>query len=152
MHGAAIDISDVEHLGLDSQSLAGHIFWLCPLAPIELPSDVAKSLVKDMRLFQAESNAIKRDEIASRQLFVLRQRYTSKLHLHDVKEDISRGVIEVTPFAVCYGTLDSIRKCFHDSSNRAERDPAHRIRRPCVPCHHIGGLGSQLADHEADPD
>jgi len=60
-----------------------------PLKPVELPPDVAKSFVKDMRLFHAESNAIKRDEIASRQLFVLKQHYTSKLRIPHVKE-ISR--------------------------------------------------------------
>lgn len=59
------------------------------LKPIELPPDVAESFVKDTRLFHAESNAIKRDEIASRHLFVLKQHYTSKLRIHDVKE-ISR--------------------------------------------------------------
>ena len=41
--------------------------------PIELPPEVARSFVKDMRAYFAEPNAIKRDEIAGRQMFVLRQ-------------------------------------------------------------------------------
>jgi hypothetical protein len=39
-----------------------------------------------MRAFFAEKNAIKRDEIAARQLHALKQRYTGKLRLFDVKE------------------------------------------------------------------
>jgi hypothetical protein len=42
-----------------------------PRKPIELPPAVAKAFVKDMRAFFAEENAIKRDEIAARQLHVL---------------------------------------------------------------------------------
>jgi hypothetical protein len=38
-----------------------------------------------MRAFRAEPNAIKRDEIAARQLHALKQHYTGKLHLLDVK-------------------------------------------------------------------
>jgi hypothetical protein len=39
-----------------------------------------------MRSFHAEPNAIKADEIAARQLHALRQHYTGKLRLSDVKE------------------------------------------------------------------
>ena len=39
-----------------------------------------------MRAFHAEPNAIKRDEIAARQLHGLKQRYAGKLRLSDVKE------------------------------------------------------------------
>jgi hypothetical protein len=39
-----------------------------PRKPIELPPAVARAFVKDMRAFFAEKNAIKRDEIAARQL------------------------------------------------------------------------------------
>jgi hypothetical protein len=39
-----------------------------------------------MRAFHAEPNAIKRDEIAARQLHALRGRHTGKLRLFDVKE------------------------------------------------------------------
>ena len=34
--------------------------------PFDLPMQVAKQFVKDMRAFHAETNAIKRDEIAAR--------------------------------------------------------------------------------------
>jgi hypothetical protein len=39
-----------------------------------------------MRAFLAEKNAIKRDEIAARQLHALKQHYSGKLRLFDVKE------------------------------------------------------------------
>jgi hypothetical protein len=44
-----------------------------PRNPIELPPEVAKAFVRDMRAFHAEKNPLKRDEIASRQIHVLRQ-------------------------------------------------------------------------------
>jgi hypothetical protein len=43
-----------------------------PLKPLDLPMEVAKAFVKDMRAYFAEPNAIKRDEIAARQLHALR--------------------------------------------------------------------------------
>jgi hypothetical protein len=39
-----------------------------------------------MRAFHAEPNAIKAEEIAARQLHALKQHYTGKLRLSDVKE------------------------------------------------------------------
>jgi len=39
--------------------------------PIELPPAVARAFIKDMRAYHAEPNAIKRDEIAARQLGAL---------------------------------------------------------------------------------
>jgi hypothetical protein len=55
--------------------------------PIELPPEVAKAFVRDMRAFHAEKSPIKRD--ASRQIHVLRQ-YQGKnerpIKLHQVKE------------------------------------------------------------------
>jgi hypothetical protein len=60
--------------------------WSMPRKPIELPPAVARAFVKDMRVFLAEKNAIKRDEIAARQLHALKQHYTGKLRLFDVKE------------------------------------------------------------------
>jgi hypothetical protein len=55
----------------------------CPLAH---PA-VARRFVEDMRAFQAaEPNAIKRAEIAARQLHGLKQRDAGKLRLSDVKE------------------------------------------------------------------
>jgi len=44
-----------------------------PRKPLELPPEVAEALVADMRAFFAEPNLIKRDEIAARQMHVLRQ-------------------------------------------------------------------------------
>jgi hypothetical protein len=44
-----------------------------PRKPIELPPEVAEAFVADMRAFFAEPNQIKRDEIAGRQMSVLRQ-------------------------------------------------------------------------------
>jgi hypothetical protein len=56
----------------------------CPLA---YHPAVARRFVEDMRAFQAaEPNAIKRAEIAARQLHGLKQRDAGKLRLSDVKE------------------------------------------------------------------
>ncbi len=59
------------------------------MKPFDLPMQVAKQFVKDMRAYHAEPNAIKRDEIAARQLHALRS-YASprakKLRLTDVKQ------------------------------------------------------------------
>jgi hypothetical protein len=57
-----------------------------PRKPIELPPGVARAFRDDMRAFFAESDLIKRDEIAVRQLHALRQHYMGKLRLFDVKE------------------------------------------------------------------
>ena len=60
-----------------------------PANSIELPPEVARAFVRDMRAFHAEKSPIKRDEIASRQIHVLRQ-YQGKnerpIKLHQVKE------------------------------------------------------------------
>src|SRR5271156_5069343 len=58
-----------------------------PSKPLDLPMQVAKQFVKDMRAFHAEPNAIKRDEIAARQLHALRKYQgprERKLRLSDV--------------------------------------------------------------------
>jgi hypothetical protein len=52
-----------------------------PSKPIDLPSAVARRFVEDMRAFHAEKNSIKRDEIAARQLHVLRQHYSASFAL-----------------------------------------------------------------------
>jgi len=60
-----------------------------PSKSLELPLAVAKAFARDMRAFHAEENSTKRDEIASRQLHVLKsfQRPREKpLRLADVKE------------------------------------------------------------------
>jgi hypothetical protein len=54
--------------------------------PLDLPMAVAKNFVRDMRAYFAEPNAIKRDEIAARQLHALRQHQGSVLR--------SPGIIE----------------------------------------------------------
>jgi hypothetical protein len=60
-----------------------------PRKPIELPPAVARRFVDDMRAFFAEKNVIKHDEIAARQLHVLRNYNpprAKKLLLSDVHE------------------------------------------------------------------
>jgi hypothetical protein len=57
-----------------------------PRKPIELPPDFARRFAEDMRAWFAETNLIKRDEIASRQLHALRQHYSGKLRLTDVAQ------------------------------------------------------------------
>jgi hypothetical protein len=57
-----------------------------PRRPIELPPSVARAFVRDMKAFFAEDSQIKRDEIAARQLFALKQPYNGKLKLTDVRE------------------------------------------------------------------
>jgi hypothetical protein len=60
---------------------------------IELPPEVARRFVEDMDAFFAEPNAIKRDEIAARQLHALREHRRPrdpKLRLSDVKELFER--------------------------------------------------------------
>jgi hypothetical protein len=60
-----------------------------PSKPIELPPQVAKSFVRDMRAFFKAKNQLEQDEkIAARQCWALQQhlpRWT-KLRLTDVKE------------------------------------------------------------------
>jgi hypothetical protein len=58
-----------------------------PRKEIELPPTVARAFVKDMKAFFAENDAIKRDEIAARQLRALRDYNpprAKKLRLSDV--------------------------------------------------------------------
>jgi hypothetical protein len=57
-----------------------------PRKPIELPPEVARAFVADMRLYFAEKNGIKRDEIAARQAWLLQQHWTGKLRTIDVKD------------------------------------------------------------------
>jgi hypothetical protein len=40
-------------------------------APLELPREVGRRFIEDMRVFHRERNAIKRDETAARQLHAL---------------------------------------------------------------------------------
>jgi len=52
---------------------------------LELPLDVARRFVEDMRAFHAEKNGVKADSIAARQLHALKEHYKGKLKLHDVR-------------------------------------------------------------------
>jgi len=57
--------------------------------PLDLPPEVARAFLKDMRACFAEREAIKRDAIAARQLNVLKEYQgpeEMKLRLSDVKE------------------------------------------------------------------
>jgi hypothetical protein len=56
-----------------------------PRKPLELPPVVARNFVRDMRAFFAERNTITADAIAARQLHALREHYSGKLRLTDVK-------------------------------------------------------------------
>jgi hypothetical protein len=64
-----------------------------PRKPIELPPAVARRLVEDVRAFFAEENPIKRNEIAGRQMSVLRQYQGPRekpVRIPDIKErDVS---------------------------------------------------------------
>jgi hypothetical protein len=67
----------------------GAYFVAMPSKPLDLPPDVARAFVQDMRAYFAEENPIKRDGIAVRQLRALRERQgprEKKLRLSDVKE------------------------------------------------------------------
>jgi hypothetical protein len=52
---------------------------------LELPAAVARRFAADMRAYQAEPNAIKREEIAAHQLHAPKQHYAGKLRLSDAK-------------------------------------------------------------------
>lgn len=58
-----------------------------PRKPIELPPAVARNFLRDMRaFFAAGRDTIKADGIAAQQLHALREHYSGKLRLIDVKE------------------------------------------------------------------
>ncbi len=60
-----------------------------PPRDLDLPTAVAREFVKDMRAYFAEKNAIKRDEIAIRQLTALNEylgRRDRPLRVTDIKE------------------------------------------------------------------
>jgi hypothetical protein len=66
------------------------------LADIEIPPDVARRFVEDMLAYFAETSTIKRDEIAARQMSVLRQYQGPRekpLRISDIK-DIFRQMID----------------------------------------------------------
>ena len=58
-----------------------------PSKPVELPTAVAKAFIKDMRaFFAAGGTGVKADGIAAHQLHVLKEHYSGKLKLTDVRE------------------------------------------------------------------
>ena len=59
-----------------------------PSKPIELPPEIAKAFVRDMRAFFKAKDRLKQDEIAARQGFLLNQHLPRgmKLRLTDVKQ------------------------------------------------------------------
>jgi len=57
-----------------------------PDKPIELPPEVTRAFVRDMKaFFAAGGTGIKADGIAAMQLHALKQHYSGKLKLTDVK-------------------------------------------------------------------
>jgi hypothetical protein len=54
-------------------------------SPTDLPPEVAKAFVRDMRAYFEEENPIKRDEIAVLQMHSLQRHWRGKLRLSDVK-------------------------------------------------------------------
>ena len=57
-----------------------------PRKPIELPPEVARAFVRDMKAFFAcGRDTIKADGIAAMQLHDLRQHYSGKLRMNDIK-------------------------------------------------------------------
>jgi hypothetical protein len=59
--------------------------------PLQLPAAVARRFIADMLAFNAEPNLNKRDEIALRQLHVLREYLGAREKLH-----VSEGVVAAT--------------------------------------------------------
>lgn len=60
-----------------------------PSNKIDLPPEIARRFVEDMRAYLAEPNRIKQDEIAARQLEPLNKYRTNKMkkiRIHDVRE------------------------------------------------------------------
>jgi hypothetical protein len=72
-------------LRLPNAALVSYHQWM-PSKPIELPPAAARRFVEDMRAFFKETNQIKQDEIAARQLHALRHYYVGKLRLTDVRK------------------------------------------------------------------
>jgi hypothetical protein len=55
--------------------------------PIELPPAIARAFLDDMRAFHAAGHdAIKKDEVAARQFWLLKQHWNGKLRIADVRE------------------------------------------------------------------
>jgi hypothetical protein len=60
-----------------------------PRKPIEIPPAATRSIVRDLRLYHATKDTIKRDEIAARQAWLLNQHLEPRekqLRLIDVRQ------------------------------------------------------------------
>jgi hypothetical protein len=53
--------------------------------PLDLPPDVAQAFAADMRAFLVEKSATRREELAARQLRVLREHVPGRISMADVK-------------------------------------------------------------------
>jgi hypothetical protein len=53
--------------------------------PVEIPANIGKHFAADMRRFHRETNPIKRDEIAGGTMRMLREHYSGRLRVPDVK-------------------------------------------------------------------
>jgi hypothetical protein len=89
-HGALLaSLARKVNAFVDSHFRAGTpILKAMPRKPIELPPAVARAFVRDMNAYFAETNLIKRDEIAIRQLVALNEylgRRERPLRVTDVK-------------------------------------------------------------------
>jgi hypothetical protein len=61
--------------------------------PLDVPGHVAKAFLADLRAFHAEADALKRDEIAARQAWLLNQHLkpnSRELRTDDVKDMFER--------------------------------------------------------------
>jgi hypothetical protein len=61
-----------------------------PRKELEQPPEV-RAFVRDMHAYFAAKGSIEADTIAARRLHALKQHYSSKLKLHDVKEMFVEG-------------------------------------------------------------
>jgi len=73
---------------LSEFAIARRNAYLRPISrkPIELPPEVARNFVGDVRAFHAAKDSLKKDEIAAKQLWLLKQHWTGKLRMVDVME------------------------------------------------------------------
>jgi hypothetical protein len=73
---------------LDQCRFSSNTATAMPRRELDLPPEVAKAFVRDMRAFHAEKSPLKRDEIAIRQLVVLNEYLGRRepLRVIDVKE------------------------------------------------------------------
>ena len=57
-----------------------------PRKPIDLPPAVARAFVRGMLAYFAAPDTIKKDEIAAKQLWLLKQHWPGKLRITNVRE------------------------------------------------------------------